>query len=107
MRHLQLRGEFIDVRREGLILIVIFDIVGSKLIGMKFVRERNSQKWAGFDTYEDRYIMTLADMDLPLYELLKKEIVARLQNLNNFTTKNPPEQFYQAIINWYAKRHIK
>lgn len=74
---------------------------------MKFVRERNSQKWGGFDSHEERFIMTLADMDIPLYEPLKKEIVARLQNINNFTAKYPPEQFYQAIINWYSRRHIK
>lgn len=73
----------------------------------KFVRERNSQKWGSLDSHEEMYIMTLADMDVPLYEPLKKEIVSRLKNLNNFTAKNPSGQYYQAIVNWYAKRHIK
>lgn len=42
---------------------------------MKFARERNSQKWGGLDSHEERYILTLADMDVPLYVPLKKEIV--------------------------------
>lgn len=72
-----------------------------------FVREANSQKWAGQGKDEDNFTLTMADMDLPLYEPLKKKIVERIAAINNFTYKNPSEEYYQAIIDWYRQRHIK
>jgi hypothetical protein len=33
----------------------------------KFVRQLDSQKWGNFTRDPDTHVMTLADMDLPLY----------------------------------------
>lgn len=37
-------------------------------------------------------------MDIPLHEPLKKSIVSRISMTNNFTYKNPSEEYYKAII---------
>lgn len=46
-------------------------------------------------------------MDIPLYEPLRKSITSRISMTNNFTYKNPSEEYYKGIISWYKRRHIK
>jgi bifunctional pyridoxal-dependent enzyme with beta-cystathionase and maltose regulon repressor activities len=72
-----------------------------------FVRQLDSQKWGNTGYGDDKFVLTIADMDIPLYEPLKKSIIARISVLNNFTYKDPSEEYYKAVIEWYRRRHIK
>ncbi len=65
----------------------------------KFVRENNSAKWQNHSN--DEFVMTIAELDLPISTTLKKSIVSRLEMMNNFTYKNRSEQYFQSIIRWY------
>jgi|JI10StandDraft_1071094.scaffolds.fasta_scaffold2921288_1 bifunctional pyridoxal-dependent enzyme with beta-cystathionase and maltose regulon repressor activities len=58
----------------------------------KFVRESNSIKYTGHN--QDDLVLTIADMDLPLYPPIKKAIISKLQITNNFTYKLPSKQYY-------------
>jgi bifunctional pyridoxal-dependent enzyme with beta-cystathionase and maltose regulon repressor activities len=52
-------------------------------------------------------VLTIADMDIPIYEPLKRSIVSRISMQNNFTYKNPSDEYYKGLIEWYRRRHIK
>jgi bifunctional pyridoxal-dependent enzyme with beta-cystathionase and maltose regulon repressor activities len=50
-------------------------------------------------------VMTIADMDLPIFHPIKKAILKQLEMTNNFTYKERSKQYFEAIINWYKERH--
>lgn len=58
----------------------------------KFVRESNSSKYSGHG--QDDLVLTIADMDLPIYPPLKRAIANKLQITNNFTYKLPSKQYF-------------
>jgi bifunctional pyridoxal-dependent enzyme with beta-cystathionase and maltose regulon repressor activities len=73
----------------------------------KFVRQADSQKWGDSSYDEEKFMLTIADMDIPIFESLKKKIIDRVAVVNNFTYKNPSKAYYQSIIDWHKQRHIK
>jgi bifunctional pyridoxal-dependent enzyme with beta-cystathionase and maltose regulon repressor activities len=71
------------------------------------VRQLDSQKW-GDSTYRNNtFILTIANMDIPLYEPLRKSITSRISMINNITYKNFSDEYYKGVISWYKRRHIK
>jgi bifunctional pyridoxal-dependent enzyme with beta-cystathionase and maltose regulon repressor activities len=71
-----------------------------------FLKQSDSQKW-GSSGKEGSYMLTIADMDLPLHEPFRKAIVSRLNLINNFTYKNPSEQYLSCIADWWQQRYLK
>lgn len=72
----------------------------------KFVKETNSLKWSSKAITNEEFVMTIADMDFGLPNNFKQAIINKILSTNNFTYKNIPKQYYEAIIKWYSSRHL-
>jgi bifunctional pyridoxal-dependent enzyme with beta-cystathionase and maltose regulon repressor activities len=64
----------------------------------RFVKDVDSQKWRGNHHSQDYFVMTIADMDLPLFPAFREAILNKLSLTNNFTYKYPSQQYYNSII---------
>lgn len=64
----------------------------NKIYMSKFVREGTSQKWQGHG--KEDMVLTIADMDLPIFPSIKKAILKQLEMTNNFTYKVRSKQYF-------------
>ena len=49
-----------------------------------FIREINSKKWK---QHNAEYILSIADMDIPIHQPFRNKFLQKIENMNNLTYK--------------------